>query len=202
MKPQTIPMIRSPFKRIYRYLWMVCSIVTAFLLFICPQRSLSARTKPTEYEVKAVYLYNFGKFVQWPAVSKSTEPFVICVLGNNPFGTVLESTISGEKIDRISVQVKQITSIQKISSCRMLFISSSEADRVPLILEAAQHTPVLTVSDIPQFAERGGMIGFVMEGDRVRFAVNLAAVQRAGLKLSSELLKVAVKVVGTPGSGE
>ncbi len=164
--------------------------------------SLNARTKPTEYEVKAVYLYNFGKFVRWPAGSNRVGSFTICVLGEDPFGKALDSAVSGEKIDGAQVNVKRLASLHDAGSCRMLFISASEANRIRAVLQAIQQDPILTVSDVPQFTERGGMIGLVVEGDRVRFKVNLTSAQEAGLQLSSELLKVAVKVIGKSGPGD
>jgi hypothetical protein len=161
------------------------------------------RTPPTEYEVKAAYLYNFGKFVEWPSSEAATkgESFEICVLGDDPFGAALDTAVTGAAINGKNVAIKRITKAQEIDGCRILFISSSESERLPGILGSLDKANVLTVSDMPQFSERGGMIQFVLEGKRVRFEVNLTNAEGAGLNLSSELLKVALRVTRDSHSG-
>jgi len=150
--------------------------------------------KATAYEVKAAYLYNFGKFVEWPAAANaaSQDPFLICVLGKDPFGASLDATIAGEVIDGRSVLAKRISKPQEALNCRVLFISSSEDEQLKEILATLEKASVLTVSDMPQFTRRGGMIQFVEDANRVRFEVNLTVAERAGLTLSSQLLKVAI----------
>jgi YfiR/HmsC-like len=158
---------------------------------------------PTEYEVKAAYLYNFGKFVGWPAkVTAASELFSICVLGEDPFGSTFDATIAGESINGKKVVVKRIAKPQDAVSCRILFISSSEESRLKEILATLDNTSVLTVSDISQFTRRGGMIRFVMEANRVRFEVNLTTAEHAGLTLSSQLLKVAISVRRSSQAGD
>lgn len=151
---------------------------------------------PTEYEVKAAYLYNFGKFVQWPPRSAAgqTSSFAICVLGEDPFGAALNSAVAGESISGMSVVVERILKPQDAVDCRILFISSSEESGLSDILQALGGKSVLTVSDIPDFNQRGGIIQFVLENNEVHFEVNLDAARRAGLTLSSQLLKVAIRV--------
>jgi hypothetical protein len=152
--------------------------------------------KPTDYEVKAAYLYNFGRFVEWPAkvATSKAGSFTICVLGEDPFGRGLDATLVGEMIANQKAVAKRISSPQEAVDCQILFVSSSEANRLSKIIDALDKTAVLTVSDIPQFSQRGGMIQFVLDGNRVRFEVNLTATQHAGLTLSSDLLKVATAV--------
>jgi hypothetical protein len=152
--------------------------------------------KPSEYDVKAAYLFNFGRFVEWPAKTPETanESFAICVLGRDPFGTALNATVARETIAGKSVVAEQILSPQDAKHCRVLFISSSEDRRLKQILDVLGTESILTVSDLPRFAERGGMVQFVLAENRVRFEVNSAITERAGLTLSSELLKVAVNV--------
>jgi hypothetical protein len=161
------------------------------------------KSNPTEYEVKAAYLYNFGRFVEWPAkVTAASEFFSICVLGDDPFGASFDATIAGESINGKKVVVARITKPQDAASCRILFISSSEESRLREILATLDKTSVLTVSDISQFTQRGGMIRFVTEANRVRFEVNLATAQHAGLTLSSQLLKVAISVRRSSQAGD
>jgi hypothetical protein len=160
-------------------------------------------SKPTDYDVKAVYLYNFGRFVEWPAsITPKSDSFTVCVLGHDPFGPALDATLAGETIGGKSVAAKRISNPQEAGSCQIVFLSSSEDSRLNKIVEALDKEVVLTVSDMPQFAQRGGMIQFVLEGKKVRFEVNLTAVQRAGLTLSSELLKVATTVRRNPPPGD
>jgi len=160
--------------------------------------------KPTDYQVKAAYLYNFGRFVEWPVKSATARnnSFTICVLGEDPFGQALDVTLAGETIGNQKVTARRISSPQESADCQILFISSSEAKRLNKIIEALDKNAVLTVSDIPQFSQRQGMIQFVLEENRIRFEVNLAATQRAGLTLSSELLKVATAVRKNPQPGD
>ena len=163
------------------------------LFLLC---SLAFAERPSEYQVKAVYLYNFGKFVNWPADAARSIDFDVCVLGTDPFGQLLDATVSDSTINGKRVVAKRIARAQDASDCRIVFIAGSESPRLAGHLPVLNRLHVLTVSDNPHFLERGGMIQFVFDGDRIRFAVNLTATQEAGLTLSSELLKVATKVIG------
>jgi len=160
---------------------------------------------PTEYQVKAAYLYNFGRFVQWPADATAKEKayFPICVLGQDPFGRALDATVGGQSIDGKQVVARRILTPADALGCRVLFISSSEDGELKNVLSALDDTSVLTVSDMPQFTARGGMIRLITQHNRIRFEVNLAAAERVGLMLSSQLLKLAVNVDRNfqPGTG-
>jgi len=160
------------------------------------------KPKPGEYDVKAVYLYSFGKFVRWPAETLAkSDSFPICVLVNDPFGSSLDTAVAGSAIDGKGAEARRISRPQEALDCRILFVSSSETNRLKDILAALDKENILTVSDIPQFSKLGGMIQFVQEGNKIRFEVNLAAAENAGLTLSSELLKVATAVRKNPESG-
>jgi hypothetical protein len=152
--------------------------------------------KATEYQVKAAYLYNFGRFVKWPAKSAAAkdESFTVCVLGPDPFGQTLDSTLAGEALDGKPVEVRRISRPQQSGDCRILFISSAEESHLKDILLALDQVGVLTVSDMADFTRRGGMIQFVSEAGKIRFEINLANAESAKLVLSSELLKVAAAV--------
>jgi hypothetical protein len=160
--------------------------------------------KPSEYQVKAAYLYNFGRFVKWPAgiAAGKGDSFAVCVLGQDPFGATLDSTLAGEALDGKPVVIRRIAKPQDAADCRILFVSSTEEHHLKEILAAIDPTGVLTVSDIPGFSRRGGIIQFVAEGERVRFEINLASAESARLVLSSELLKVAAAVRRSPRSGD
>lgn len=177
----------------------VAALALAFLGLASPEAS-AQENKPTEYRVKAVYLYNFGKFVQWPAgtAPEAENTFSICILGPDPFGSVLDDTVKGESIEGKPLVTKRIDKVENVDGCRILFIAATPKERLTMILQALQSKPVLTVSDMPDFCNRGGMIQFVFQGDRVRFEVNLAPADRAGVTLSSQLLKVATSVAKSP----
>jgi len=185
---------------IRRPVWCHFAAMT-FAVTVVGTCNLSAQApKITEYQVKAAYLANFGRFVEWPAnvaVAKS-ESFNVCVLGHDPFGADLDAALAGETIGRAHMLAKRISRPQDATDCRILFISSSEANQWKEVLAALRTLSVLTVSDMPQFARRGGIIQFLLDGNRVRFDINLAATERVGLNLSSELLKLAVNVSRSP----
>jgi hypothetical protein len=155
-----------------------------------------AADQPTEYQVKAAYLFNFTKFVKWPQ-QPGAETFNVCVLGTDPFGKALDSTIEGEAIEGKKVVVQRIKTAKEATGCKVAFLSMSERKNDGTILRELLHSGILTVSDIPGFIGHGGMIGFVRAGDRIRFEVNLAAAESAQLTVSSELLKVATRVTRT-----
>jgi hypothetical protein len=157
----------------------------------------AAAQRPAEYQVKAAYLYGFGRFVEWPASAPvaGDGSFVLCVLGDDPFGRLLDQAAEGALMKSQPVTVRRIGRAEDGGVCDTLFVSASEQPRLPRILSVLDRRPILTVGDSPEFAQRGGMIGFSMEGGRVRFTVNLAAAQNAGLMLQSELLRVAASVM-------
>jgi len=178
-------------------IWAVLALL--FSCFCARLVQAGPEIKPTQYEVEAAYLYNFGKFVVWPGAAHTSNPFLICILGDDPFGLVLDHAIADETLRGRPVQGKRIAHAQDAIGCSILYISSSESGRLSKILPVIHEAPVLTVSDIPDFVQQGGMIQFVLRDGRVRFAVNLAPVKSSGLALSSELLKVSVQVVGAAG---
>jgi hypothetical protein len=145
-----------------------------------------------EYDLKAVFLYNFATFVEWPEKVRppAGKPIIIGILGRDPFGAVLDEVVAGENLKGNPLEVRRYRSAEAASECHILFISASEAPRLPQILRILDGTPVLTVADMPRFAEAGGIITF-STGDRVQLHVNTAAAQRAGLSISSKLLRVA-----------
>ena len=161
-----------------------------------------AEQSPTEYQVKAAYLFNFLKFVEWPddphAVSHGK--WVIGVLGENPFGDELAQAVSGKIVQGRELQVRKFQATEDLHVCQILFISASENKRLPSILTGLNGSSVLTVADMENFTRLGGMIQFVMEDDRVRFDINVGATSRARLKVSSKLLSLARAVIETERS--
>ena len=156
--------------------------------------------RPSQDDVEAAYLYNFGKFVRWPGGS-ARGPLVICVAAEDSFAPALRQLVSGEQIDQRPLQVKTLDSAGGVQGCSILFVGATQTGRADALLGAAAGKPILTVGETPDFLTRGGTIQFVQTEDHVRFSVNLDAANRSGLGLSSELLKVAVSVTGRPGRG-
>lgn len=173
---------------------LLCAYFLAALM-LAPAAGAQPASHPTEYQVEAAYLFNFGKFVTWPPdISSKRKSFDLCVLGPDPFGPVLVQTVRGETLNGQPVMTRHIASSAESAGCAIVFISSSQGRRLNVLLPALAKQHILTVSDIPHFVDRGGEIGFVVEAGHVRFEVNQSAAEDAGLSLSSELLKVAITV--------
>jgi YfiR/HmsC-like len=171
-------------------------VALALAIFIC---CAQAQAVFTPYDVEAAYLYNFGKFVRWPAdAATASTPFTICILGDDPFGEKLNSLVANETIQGRSIATKHLASTSAAENCQIVFLGQSEQARLAKDISDLNRKPVLTVSNLPGFLEHGGMIQFLQQNNKVRFAVNLAPSEQAGLTLSSELLKVAVRVDGKP----
>lgn len=178
-------------------------VLPVFLVLLLSLPSSAAQQpKVSESQVKATYLYNFTRFVQWPATAAQADSFFICVIGQDPFGLSLDTILKGETIDGKALVARRVETVQDAINCRVLYVSASEESHLKEILAGLDKTGVLTVSDIPQFSQRGGMIQFVEVANKIRFEVNLTNTQEAGLTLSSELLKVAVAVRRTPQPGD
>ena len=145
-----------------------------------------------EYDIKAAYLYNFIKYVEWPSqgLPDRSETITIGLLGENPFGPVIHS-LNGKMAKGGKVTVKENVSLAELTSCQVVFVGPSEKDRMPEILDQLKNIKVLTVSEIEGFAARGGMINFVPEKNKVRFEINADAARRTGFSISSELMKLA-----------
>ena len=174
----------------------------ALVILLLVGVGLSAQQpKASESEIEAIYVFKFSQFITWPANARTKASFDICVLGDDPVGPNLDRTIHGETVDGRIVVDRHITRPQDAQGCSILYISRSEAFRLRQILADLREWPVLTVSDMTDFVDKGGMIQFVLQNGRVRFEVNLAPATQAGLSFSSELLKVAVDVKGATAQG-
>jgi YfiR/HmsC-like len=167
-------------------------------LVVLMARCAAQDAASTEYQVKAAYLFNFAKFVEWPAGTFRTpnSPLVICVLGSNPFGSELEGSIAGKTVGGRRLEISHLPRDVDARSCQIVFIADSERAQIREILQRLTGTNALTVGDTSGFTDDGGMINFVWEDDRVRFEANVDAAEHAHLKLSARLLTVAKLVVG------
>ena len=152
-------------------------------------------SQPSEYQVKAAFLFNFAKFVEWPpqVFAEPTSPIVIGILGENPFGHELERTISGKTLKTRPFEIKEMRSLIGATNCHILFISTSEQKHFPEIFEGLRGVSVLTVGETERFVETGGMINLVKEDDKIRFQINDGAAKSVGLKISSKLLNLAIR---------
>lgn len=160
----------------------------------------AAAPAASEYDVKAAFLYNFTKFVDWPPEAfPDAGNLKICVLGDDPFGKSLRS-VAGEQVGSHKLTVMQTDALARPAGCQILFISRSERERLPQILAAVGDAPVLTVGDTSGFAERGVIINFVLEGSKVRFEINIDSADRARIRISSKLLQLAKRIVSNAGA--
>lgn len=170
-------------------------LCAAACVAICaPQPTPAQQTTPSkEYQLKAVFLFNFAQFVDWPerAFGAADAPLVIGVLGQDPFGSYLDELVRGETINGHSLMVQRYDRPDGITNPHILFISRSSADRMQHILDTLKGRPILTVGDVDGFAGMGGMIRFVTDKNRIRLRINPEAAEAANLKLSSKLLRPA-----------
>jgi len=177
-----------------RMLWRG-SFLMAAGLFIA---RIGVAATGAEYQVKAAFIYKFATYVRWPATTgvDVNTPFVIGVLGKDPFGSALSEVVRGQSVQGRVIVIRNIGRPEEALRCDLVFVSSSERSNLQQILAALRGVPVLTVSDVDQFAEQGGMIGLVTtEDDHIRFSINKAAIERPGLRASSQLLQLA-RIVG------
>ena len=163
------------------------------LIFIPGLFSARAEGPIPQYQVKAAFLFNFAKFVEWPAqVFESRDsPIVFGILGTDPFDGILEETIKNQKLNDRQIVIKQTLDFEEIKTCHLLFISQSEQDAAVEIIQRLKNTPVLTVSDIEDFTKNGGMIQFVHKETKIRFKINQDAAKNSNLKISSRLSSLA-----------
>ena len=163
----------------------------------------------SEYLIKAGFIYNFAKFVEWPsaAFAQPDSPIVIGVLGTDPFGNVLDRLVQDKKIGQRGFVVrrykwgKDLKDLKDLRDCKILFVSASEKAHADEIIQLVKWLPILTVGETPGFAERGGVIRFTVEDNRVRFEVNVDAAHQADLNISSRLLTLAKIIPQTGATG-
>jgi hypothetical protein len=154
-----------------------------------PAQSLPSR----EYQLKAVFLFNFALFVEWPAGAFATPdaPLVIGVLGEDPFGDYLDETVRGETVRNRPLLVRRYRRADEIAGCQILFVNPGRDETLESVLRSLKDGHILTVGEAEDFARRGGMIRFVTDRNRIRLHINLRAAEAADLKLSSRLLRPA-----------
>jgi hypothetical protein len=178
---------------------LACLILYALAAAVSTSTGTTAPT--AEVQVKTAFVYNFVKFVQWPpTVFPSDEtPIVLCVLGDDPLGNALES-LKGKTAQGRRIEVRQISKITEIRGCQIVYVCRSEREhKTKIITEIKPY--MLTVGDMPSFVSAGGMINLILSDNRVAFEINVAAADKSGLKISSQLLKLARIARGSGGRG-
>ena len=173
-------------------LWrgVVAAALIVVLLFLPAMAEPSA---PSEYQVKAAFLFNFPKYIEWPkdVLAEEGQPLVLGVMGQDRFGADLRAIVASKLVEGRPVILKSPVSNQEARTCHLLFISDSERKKLPEILSDLKSLPVVTVGESPGFLEHGGTINFVIRDSKVRLDINLAGAEKAGLKISAKLLGVA-----------
>lgn len=169
------------------------------MLALLAAMTLQVGAAPTEYQVKAAFLLNFAKFVEWPpkVFSDTNVTLVIGIVGEDPFGDALPQIIQGQTAQGRRIEIRRFKPDEDCGGCQVLFLSRSVADQTEAILQRLQGRPVLTVSEKEDFARRGGVIGFALVDKAVRFDINARAAEALELKISSKLLAVARSVLKT-----
>jgi uncharacterized protein DUF4154 len=195
--------LRRPFRmpRVIRAMGMAAillvPLVTALLLGVAFRAPLRAQ-ESLENDVKAAFLYNFSKFVEWPVPPDRTgEPFRLCVLADADFARAVDRTIDGQAVEGRKLERIEPRSPDDARRCAILYVGRRNLAQAAPLLASVRQMPVLTVGDDPHFVRQGGAIEFVLEDNRVRFDVNTLAAERSGLKVSSKLLRVARTVIAT-----
>ena len=173
-------------------------ILSVACLLLVSQRAAPAAN---EYQVKAVFLYNFSRFVEWPAsaFANATAPLVVGVFGHDPFGRQLDEVVRGESVAGRPLIVRRVETLAEANACHILFIHQSESAQLEKLLAAIDHNSVLTVSDLPGATQHGVMIRLVTEDGRIRMRIDVEAARAAHLTLSSNLLRAA-QIVAQEGA--
>jgi hypothetical protein len=154
-----------------------------------------AAQETLEPDVKAAFLYNFTRYIEWPpGPAPTSEPFRLCVVADSVIKNAIQRTVTGESVNGRPLVMTEPRTEREAQTCQILFVGRSEHQRAARLLAAVRGLPVLTVGDSSRFTEQGGMIEFLLEERRVRFDVNLASAERSKLKLSANLLRVARQV--------
>ena len=177
--------------------WLSVFLFLVALAF-APEKIRAQSDVSKEYQIKAAFLFHFAQFVEWPSVDSTNadDPFVIGVLGENPFGGALDEIVKGETIGNRKITVQYSRSAEDLKNCQIVFVCKSEKARLPRILKELNGDNLLTVGECDGFAQHGGVMNFYLEDGKVRFEINPDAAEREKLKISSQLFRLG-KIVKT-----
>jgi YfiR/HmsC-like len=171
----------------------LAALVAALALSASLATATAAPPQPTEYGLKAVFLYQFCRFMEWPrsAFSSPKEPLTIGILGKDPFGPLLNEAIAGESYHDRPIRIEHYRDVSEIRNCQLLFVSRSEAGNTASIVAAVAGKNIVTVGETEQFVDNGGMIALTAEQNHVKLRMNLAMLRKANVEVSSKLLRIA-----------
>lgn len=181
--------------------FIVACLVCFGLMTAVPSHAQNTDSSDSsEYLIKAGFTYNFAKLMEWPsgAFAQPDSPIVIGVLGTDPFNGTLDQVLKGKQANGRAFEVKHLKWGADLKGCNILFVSDSETAHLDELFHNIKGLPILTIGDTPGFAQRGGIINFVVEDNRVRFEINADAAKQANINISSRLLSLAIPVHGTP----
>jgi hypothetical protein len=180
------------------FLFLLISLLN-FSSQLIPAKALAQDQQARAYAIKASFIYNFTRFIQWPKHSSFSEEirnYNVCVIGDNPFGSILHRLAKKHKFKEPSLEIKLDVSPGDIKGCQILFISFSEESNIERIVNQAREWPILILGDTPGFAERGVDINLLIVENRVTFEINKAGLEGRGFRVSSELLELATLIRG------
>jgi hypothetical protein len=170
-------------------------LLLGLLFFLCGSPALWSQTSMSEYQVKALFLLNFAKYVDWAPMAAPGTAFVIDVLGQNNLADDLRNAAEGKSIGGRPIVIRHISSVDELGGCSILFVSSSENSQLPKILGKASTMPILTVGEDGSFLQKGGIINFTLRDGKIHLQINLKAARQVNLAISSKLLSVADTVM-------
>ena len=178
---------------------MTATASLLLLVFAVARPAGPAPALPTDYEVKAAFLYNFAKFVRWPDDALGGPHFVVAIVGDDPFGAVIDRVFVGKTVLGRPVEIRRTRVVREATGAQMAFIGASEHARLAEVLAALTGGSILTVGDMDRFADGGGMVGFRLKDSTVRFEVNLRELREARLQMSSQIIRLAQRVIEDGG---
>lgn len=190
-----MPIVKNILYRVLkRYAKKIANARSVIIVFFLISKLVLSAQTPTsrEYQLKAVFLFNFTQFVEWPGTSFSSDqaPMVIGILGKDPFGNYLEEIVAGEKINGRLLKVEHYNTIDEVGTCQVLFINFPDPQKTAQAISELKGRNILTVGEAPDFMQRGGMIRFFTKKDKINLQVNLDATKTADLVISSKLLRL------------
>jgi hypothetical protein len=183
-----------------RNLMVVSLAVLLVTVSSTPPRARGELSSTGEYDVKAAFLFHFAQFVEWPTgtFKDASSPLTYCTVGGDPFSGALDQSLSGKTIGARPLRVQHFKLPRETQNCQVLFVGAAENKLLAETMATVGGRPILTVGETEHFAADGGVIGFVVEANKIRFEVNLEAAEKANLKISARLLALAKTVIGNP----
>ena len=174
-------------------------VIVAMVVSLLSVLTLNAQTSPDEYRIKAAFLFHFAQLIDWPPEAMKDNSMLLCTFGEDSFQDELKNSVEGKTIGSRVIHVRHFNRIEDAQACNMLFIGKNETRRIPAVLAGFNGIPAVTVGETEKFIDQGGVLGFCMEGNKIRFEVNLEVAERARLRISSRLLLLAKRVTGNSG---